>query len=293
MVIPTCNEGDLVAMTVESVLASAGELPFEVVVVDDGSTDGCCDPFRSGSHPVRLVEAGGLGVARARNHGAAFAGGEMLVFLDAHCTVDVGWLDRLAAGMRRPDVALVSPVFTPLGEEEPRGAGMGWQDALLDAFWYEPVPGAQRPYDVPLACGACQAFPAETFAALGRFDEGCTRWGFEDHEIALRCWALGYRVVVHPQVTVAHLFRTERSNYDVDDDAVLYNFLRMATLHLSDTRVERLVEQVRGHPGLPDALQRIDDSDTREVRDGLRAARVRDEEWFFAAFFPHLVSPAA
>jgi len=289
VVIPTCNEGDLVSMTVDSVLAAAGSLPFDVVVVDDGSTDGCCDPLRGASEQVRVVEGGGLGVARARNRGAETAPGEMLVFLDAHCTVEPGWLDRLAAGMRRPDVAMVSPVFTQLGETQPRGAGMGWADLLLDAFWYEPVPGLDTPYDVPLACGACQAFPAETFHALGRFDEGCTRWGFEDHEIALRAWLLGYRVVVHPGVTVAHLFRTERSNYAVDDTAVLFNLLRLISLHLSQERVAQVLERLTGHPDLPRATEMLATSDTSYVREELESVRVRSDDWFLGRFLPHLV----
>ena len=289
VVIPTCNEGEMVTMTVDSVLAAAGSLPFDVVVVDDGSTDGCCDPLRGASDAVRVIEGGGLGVARARNRGAEEAQGEMLVFLDAHCTVEPGWLDRLAEAMRRPDVAMVSPVFTQLGETEPRGAGMGWADLLLEAFWYEPVPGVETPYEVPLACGACQAFPAETFRAIGRFDDGCTRWGFEDHEIALRAWLLGYRVVVHPGVTVAHLFRSERSNYTVDDTAVLFNLLRLISLHLSQERVDHVLKRLAGHPDLPRATQMLATSDTPSLREGLQTARVRTDDWFLKRFLPHLV----
>ena len=288
VVIPTCNEGDLVTMTVDSVLAAVGEVPVEIVVVDDGSTDGCCDRFRIAPDTrVRLVETGGLGVAGARNAGAEEASGEMLVFLDAHCTVEPGWIDQLARAMRRPDVALVSPTFTQLGAEHSlRGAGMGWAGTMLESFWYEPVESADRAYEVPLTCGACQAFPTATFHALGRFDDGCTRWGFEDHEIALRAWLLGYRVVVHPEVTVAHLFRTERSNYEVDDTQVLFNFLRMTHLHLSDERLRRMDAELQHHAGFAEAQRMLDASDTRLLREELLAVRQRDDDWFFATFFP-------
>jgi GT2 family glycosyltransferase len=287
VIIPTCNEGEMLAMTVESVLAAAGHRPFEVVVVDDGSTDGSADRYRGDARPgVRVLEGGGLGVAGARNLGVERARGDQLVFLDAHCTVSPAWLDELAEALAPPDVAIAGPAFTRLGETEPRGAGLSWVDYTLDTQWFEPIEG-RGPYEVPLLCGACQAFRTETFHAIGRFEPGFTRWGYEDIEIGLRAWALGYRIVAQPSATVAHHFRESRS-YDVDDAGVVYNFLRMIYLHFSPERIDHVLGIIASTVGFEDAMRATAESDVLAVRAALDEARVRDDAWFFTTFLPHL-----
>ena len=139
IVIPTLNEGSLLGMTVENILEQTSYPSYEILVVDDGSTDGSCEPFADPSGPVRVVRGGGLGVARARNRGAQEARGEFLVFLDAHCTVSPGWLDSLVEPMKQPGVGLAGPTFTKLHRTEPRGAGMVWTDYTLDPAWLEPL----------------------------------------------------------------------------------------------------------------------------------------------------------
>ena len=238
VVIPTLNEGSMLAMTTNSILTQTDYPDYEVVVVDDGSTDGSTHFYRRYPNArIRVVQTSGQGVARARNLGAQHAHGEFVVFLDGHCRVAPNWLSAFADALSAPDVALVGPCFTRLETPRPRGCGMFWADLSLDPNWFEPVEDGGS-YAVPLTTGACQAFRKSTFVALGRYDDGFTRWGFEDVEICLRAWLLGYRVLVHPGVTVAHYFRESRG-YEVDDIEVTYNFLRMLHLHLSAPRIRR------------------------------------------------------
>ncbi len=113
------------------------------------------------------------------------------------------------------------------------------------------------------------------------YDAGFTRWGFEDVEMCLRTWLLGYRVAVQPDVTVAHYFREARDNYEVDDAAVTYNFLRMVYLHFSPTRIQQVREAVRGNPHVAVAQDRLADSDVFDRRAALLARRAHDDAWFF------------
>jgi GT2 family glycosyltransferase len=290
VVIPTCNEGEMLDMTVRSILASDNLIPTEVVIVDDGSTDGSCDRYRGGAcAAVRVVDGGGLGVARARNRGAEHSGGEMIVFLDAHCEVSPHWLDHLASAMAEPDVAIVSPAFTRLGETYPVGLGMGWASCRLDLCWFMPSDEVDCPYEIPLAPGGCQAFPAGTFRALNHFDEGFARWGSEDIEISLRAWLLGYRVIAEPKARVAHWFRDTRG-FDVDEVDVVFNLFRMIRLHFTEPRLTKVVDAVSlsATPLMARVQQMLAASDVEDVREELLAVRERDDGWFCSTFFPGL-----
>jgi len=280
VVIPTLNEGELLAMTTHSILSRTRYPDFEIIVVDDGSTDGSTELYERFPNPrIRLVRGDGLGVARARNLGADHASGEFVVFLDGHCTVSPNWLEGLAAALAPPDAAVAGPCFTKLREPSPRGCGMFWPDHTLEPSWYEPLDG-QAPYEVPLTTGACQAFRRRTFNALGRYEDGFTRWGFEDVEICLRGWLLGYRIAVNPAVTIAHHFRESRG-YEVDDLEVTYNFLRMLHMHFAAPRIRKVLHALADNPFVAPALDRVFNSDVFTIRGQLDAVRVHDDEWFF------------
>jgi GT2 family glycosyltransferase len=286
VVIPTCNEGGMLRMTVESITACTTYPDFEIVIVDDGSTDGSCDAYRAGigGDRIRVVDGGGVGIPRARNLGEEHASGAYVVFLDAHCRVSANWLDLFAKALRRRDVAIVGPTFTHLEQPEPKGCGMTWLNHKLEKTWFVPV-ATDRPYEVPITPGGCQAFRRDTFRAIGRFDEGFTKFGFQDVEICLRAWLLGYRIMVNPAVEIAHHFRTER-NYQVDDSAIVYNFLRLIHTHFDPARVRRCLRAIGPYPNLERELDRLYQSNVFELRAEMAAARVRDDDWFFEHFVP-------
>lgn len=285
IVIPTLNEGSLLHMTTNSILAASRHENLEILVVDDGSTDGSTEFYAAYWNPrVRLLRTEGRGVARARNLGAAEATGEYVVFIDGHCRVSANWLDGLMQALEDPGVAMAGPTFTKLNEPEPRGCGMHWPDYTLEPAWFLPMERA-RAYEVPLTTGACQAFRTRTFRALGAYEDGFTRWGFEDVEICVRAWLMGYRVVAHPGITVAHHFRESRG-YEVDDVEVTYNFLRMIHMHFSGERIGKVLAALAGNPLIPEAQRRLRESDIEQVRAGLAARRRRDDDWFFSVVNP-------
>ena len=81
LVVPVYNGERFLAEALESLFALEYE-PFEVIVVDDGSTDSSAEVARSFS-AVRLIEQENKGPAAARNSGLAAAGGEFLGIHDA------------------------------------------------------------------------------------------------------------------------------------------------------------------------------------------------------------------
>jgi glycosyltransferase involved in cell wall biosynthesis len=114
IVIPAHNEGENLVDTVRCVLENTAYPDFEVVVVDDGSTDGSEDHLSEvfgNDRRVGMVRAEGVGVAHARNLGATCASGKILIFLDAHCYTPPHWMDGLIQPLAETRIGMVGPVF--------------------------------------------------------------------------------------------------------------------------------------------------------------------------------------
>ena len=287
VIIPTLNEGVMLDMTVNSILKNTEDADFEVVIVDDGSTDGSCDKYLNGHASVQVVKGNKLGVAKARNLGASFARGDYLVFLDAHCRVSPNWLRRFAKILAKSDIGVAGPCFTRLGQPEPRGAGMTWLSPTLELCWFEPHVSRQA-YEVPFTPGGCQAFRRDFFTKINGYDQGFGRWGSEDIEVCLRSWMLGHRVAVDPNITIEHDFRDAR-NFEVHDHDVAINFLRLIHMHFSAPRVRKVLKHIAGVPGLQKAMDDLYQSDVFERRENFARQRVLSDEWFCQTFIPALV----
>lgn len=278
--VPALNEGENLRRTVEGLRAT---LPAgaEIVVVDDGSTDGSTDFLSGANGRVRVLHTARVGCARARNRGAAAATGDVLVFADAHVEAPPGWWEPLVGAIAPPRIGAAGPAISVMGQPESKGFGLRVTGPALGVEWL-----AQRgfsPYSVPILCGAFLAVRRDVFEATGGFDEGLIRWGGNDLELSLRLWLLGYELRLVPGVEVAHLFR-QKHPYTVDWTGVLHNLLRIAFLHFRSGRIQRVVEALQGRRGFASALALAVDSDAWTRRSQLAASRARDDNWFFDSF---------
>src|SRR2546426_7768008 len=103
VVIPTYNRARFLPEVLADVFAQRECPPFEVVVVDDGSTDETAAVVRSVAHPVEVVKlASNSGVAAARQAGAAQARAPLLAFHDSDDLMLPGRLGHLAAYLPAP-----------------------------------------------------------------------------------------------------------------------------------------------------------------------------------------------
>lgn len=285
IVIPALNEGENLVDTVRCVLENTVYPNLEIVVVDDGSTDGCGDRLTEvlgRDRRVGLVRAEGSGAGQARTLGATCASGEILIFLDAHCYTPPHWMDGLIGPLADARVGMVGPAIATMryGYAAP-GLGMTWRDASLRVEWL-----GQRentPYPVPLLSGVCQAVRKADLVRLGYYDPGMTRYGSEDLELCLRYWLLGYEALVQPQTVVYHLFR-ESHPYEIQVCETVYNCLRLAMLHLSRERVNRVLTYYRSMPGFDEVMGWLQRSDVISRRNQLQALRCRDDDWFCTRF---------
>lgn len=281
VIIPAKNEGINVINTIKSVLGAKNEAPYEVIVIDDGSEDGCCrflgetawDPA------VKLVSTPGLGSAKARNLGASKALGSVYIFCDAHIFVEDHWIDRLLDPILGGRVEAACPGIASHNRPHDVAGGFTWNEELR--FTWLPRPPKLSPS--PLLPGGCLAVRAEVFREVGGFDRGLIVWGREDEEISLKMWLFGYRLGVCPDVKILHIFR-ERHPYTVTWEHVDYNLLRMAYSHFSTDRIARVIDLIKTHPNSHRVEQSILESDVLVQRRDYLVRRKRDDNWFFERF---------
>jgi glycosyltransferase involved in cell wall biosynthesis len=280
-VLPCRNEGNYLRQTVESLLATTAGVPAEIIVVDNGSTDGCSDFLRRDRpSTVRLLRSQPLGVVGARTRGFEEARGEFLFFCDAHVTFSPGWLEPCLEVLARPEVGLVAPASAIWGHTEPAGFGMRWTDARFGAEWL----GKQgdEPYPIPMAAGFCTGMRRAYFAEIG-YDRGMEEYGMEDLEICLRIWLLGQQVIVVPGAVCAHLFR-EAHPYDVSWRKYLVNAMRTAIAHFHSNRLGRCLAEWKTMCEFEEAFADVLSSDIWRRREDLFARRRYNDDWFFQRF---------
>jgi GT2 family glycosyltransferase len=274
------NEGGYLKRTVENLQASSPQ-GTEILVVDDGSTDGSTGFLEDGNTGARLVLAGHANLSKARNSGGCQAKGDVLIFADAHVEVAPGWWEPILDLLANPAIGAVGPAVSIMGQPDCAGFGQVLRGPDLSIGWGERH--HDEPYPVCMIGGCFMAMRAETFHALGGFDEGMIRWGSEDIEMCIRLWLSGYEVWVAPQVDVAHLFRRQFP-YNVDWTQVIHNKLRTAFAHFHGSRVERVVEALLSMQGFSPALVRLVQSDVAVRRARLAESRTRDDNWLFTRF---------
>jgi GT2 family glycosyltransferase len=279
IVVVSHNEGEKLPLTVSGIRATVPD-DVEIVVVDDWSTDQSTRSLYS--RDARVVQPPSRsGVAGARNWGASQARGNLLVFADAHVDPSAGWLAALRAAFADPSVACAAPTITAIGRPGSCGHGCTWAKPQLGMKWLRT--GVTRAHEVPFICGCLMAFRRDDFEAIGGFDTGMVRWGSEDAEICLNLWRRGRSTVVVPQARVGHLFRPS-GPYHVEPQLVVHNTLRMATVHLPELAVRRVIQAFRGLSSFPLAYAQLVDSDAWKRRESIAAQSLHDGAWFLDRF---------
>ena len=112
VVIPAHNEASSIRETVRRVLQQGENV--EVIVVDDASTDNTVEEARAAGARVLSLKEGG-NPAAARNRGAEASTGDPIVFLDADCTPDDGWLAAILAAHERGAAVVGGSLDLPSG----------------------------------------------------------------------------------------------------------------------------------------------------------------------------------
>jgi len=193
----------------------------EIILVDNGSTDGSVMFVRETSPRVRVLEAGrNLGFAGGNNLGARAATGEYLALINNDARADSHWLRALVETLEaEPDVACAA---SKILDREGRtidfvGPAMNLYGRALQVDEGLPaIPGTHdEPRELLAPCGGAMMIRRDVFWEVGGFDEDYVAY-FEDLDLGWRLWLYGYRVLFVPQAIVYHRQHQTGSGFPVE-----------------------------------------------------------------------------
>lgn len=227
VVVPTYERRELVRRAVKSVLAQTlGDL--EVIVVDDGSTDGTEEAVRGLDERVTYVHQDQRGAAAAHNVGIELGSAPVIAFLDS----DELWLPHhltvvMSALARHPEAVLAAA----RPQAQVAGRRLGPEPILLDLL-------PRLLIENPVGATSCVAVRREALAAVGKFDERLTVGS--DVDLWLRLALLGPFSIVRARTRL----RQKRT-----DSLQAWGLRHHAYLEARELMLARTIEQLESRSG--------------------------------------------
>ena len=252
IVIPVFNHCRETVACLESIARFTNGPPYEVIVVDDGSTDETAEvlPWVEGLVVLRNDE--NLGFIGSCNRGAGAARGRFLVFLNNDTLVTPGWLESLAGTFRDiPGTGIAgAKLVYPDGRLQEAG-GVIWRDATGSNYgkFDDPEhPSYNFAREVDYCSGACLMVPRALFDRLGGFDTFYSPAYYEDTDLAFRVRHAGHKVIYQPLAKIVHL-EGVTSGRSVRSGAKSHQLLNRAKFR------HRWRDRLDAHPESTDTLE--------------------------------------
>lgn len=281
LIIPVYNEKGFILPTIESIRNTI-RIPYEIICVDDGSTDGGCDDIVTNGY-TKLICQPHTGVAAARNTGAAHARSNILVFLDAHCTLAANWFEEVIPALRYGSI-LTPGISTT--DNTATGYGANLTTILFEYKWLGHPGNTEPTYAVPVSGGGCMCVLKEYFDYIGGFDRGMLGFGMEDSEFSVRSWCAGGTVQVVPRTYITHLFKpNDHPLREASWSKYILNIMIASALHHDNETIHRVHEHLRkNQQSYDEAMAILQNSNITERIRNFQKIKRRDLNWLVQRF---------
>lgn len=212
IVVPNWNGRDLLERFLPSWIAAIANHPgSEIVVVDNGSTDGSAAWITENYPDVRVLALSeNLGFGGGSNAGVRAATNEIVVLLNSDMRVEADFLGPLLDGFSDENVFAVSAqIFLgdPTKRREETGLTQGWwQDGGLRVSHREDA-AVDRLFPCFYGGGGSCAMDRRKFLELGGFDPLLAPFYLEDTDLGYLAWKRGWKVLYQPSSIVHHEHR--------------------------------------------------------------------------------------
>jgi GT2 family glycosyltransferase len=209
IIIISWNTSPLLRQCLDSIYGSGSRFAFEVIVVDNGSTDDSVALVRMHYPTVKLIQnQQNLGFAQANNQGLQSGTGRYFLLLNSDTIVLPGALDALIeAADTEPSVGMVGPKLLNMDGTLQKS----WSS--FPSFWSEmlgknfrirkPVVNSPNTFEVDWIMGACMLVRAETVQSVGKMDEDYffyseeTDWCFRIKKKNWKIWYITNAEIYH------------------------------------------------------------------------------------------------
>lgn len=198
-IVPCHNEADRLGEQLDALCEQRWRGRWEIVVVDNNSTDGTGDVARRHpcAVPVRVVDASdGAGVAYARNAGVRASEAPTFAFCDGDDVVEPGWVAAMASALREHELVA--------GAVDARRINPAWLAAARSSDGHDRLPTLGS---IPFARGNNCGMHRTVWERLNGYDEDFV--GLEDVEFTLRARQIGIEPVFVADAVVNYRFRDD------------------------------------------------------------------------------------
>lgn len=195
VIIITLNNKKILDDCIESVNRHTGSLSYEIIVVDNGSSDGTGDLVRTKYPGIKLIENGkNLGFSAANNKGLKIAAGRYSVLLNDDTYLKDDAFEKIVRFMDgKQDIGICGPKLLNVDGSVQR------QGSILSAYkWRSKVP-----VEVSFILGACMFIRMSAIGKIGLLDENLFFYN-DDLDLCKRAKKAGFKVIYYPSAEVFH-----------------------------------------------------------------------------------------
>lgn len=207
VVIPVRNGEDVISACLEALAdQSVGAEAYEVLVVDDKSTDGTAAVVEKfANERVRLIAGEGRGPAAARNLGASQARGEILLFTDADCEPKPDWIEKLTAPLEDPAISGTRGLYDCKQPE--------WTARFAQLEYEQKYQILAKDEFVDFVDTSAAAYRKSIFEEFGGFSDKFGAAANEDTDFSFQLARAGHKLVFCDDAFVYHQHPAQLSSY--------------------------------------------------------------------------------